>query len=113
MRPNSFVYPERLPPTTRLLFQQPQELRCVFITLQGGRAPEQEIHVLLLKSRHLILLSLPWTRRWRYVDPDAPKLLKQEVGGDDDSPRQEQSCFGVGSGCCTAGGLFLHALETS
>lgn len=80
--PNSFAYTARPPPTTRLLFHQPQELRCVFVMLQGRRAPEQEIHVLLLKFRSLILLSLSWKRRLMYVDPGAPKLLKQERAGD-------------------------------
>lgn len=79
----NFVYTERPPPTTRLFFEQPQELGCVFIALQGGRAPEREIHVLLLKFRRFILLLLPWKRRSMYVDPAAPQLLKQEMVGDD------------------------------
>lgn len=42
-----------------------------------------------------------------YVDPDAPKPLKQEMAGDYDSCEQELSGFGGGSGCCKAGGLSL------
>jgi len=83
----------------------------VFIQLQGRQALEQEIHVLLLKFSHLIRLCLPWKLRLMYVGPDSPKLGKQKLAYDYCSPRHELSCFGVRSGCSTAGRLSLSVLE--
>lgn len=34
---------------------------------------------MLLKFRHLILLSLPRKPRLMFADPDAPKLVKQKL----------------------------------